>query len=84
MCLAVPGKVVEWLDTSPTFAQARVDFGGVHRNVSMVCLPDVQPGEYVLVHAGIAIARMDEEEAARVLETLQQLGLEEDNEEPHS
>lgn len=84
MCLAVPGRVVQWIDNTPTFAQARVDFGGVHRSVSMVCLPDIQIGEYVLVHAGIAIARLDDQEAARVLETLRELGLDDEPDEPLS
>ncbi len=75
MCLAVPGQVVEWLERNPPFSTAAVEFGGVRRRVSMECVPDAQLGDYVLVHAGIAISQIDPEEAAQVLETLQQLDL---------
>jgi hydrogenase expression/formation protein HypC len=73
MCLAVPGKVVEWIDREPPFARANVEFGGVRRDVSMACLPEAELGDYVLVHAGLAISRIDEEEAARVFEAIAQL-----------
>lgn len=75
MCLAVPGQIVEWLERNPPFSTAAVEFGGVRRRVSMECVPDAELGDYVLVHAGIAISRIDPEEAAQVLETLQQLDL---------
>jgi hydrogenase expression/formation protein HypC len=75
MCLAVPGQVVEWLERNPPFSTAAVEFGGVRRRVSMECVPDAKLGDYVLVHAGIAISQIDPEEAAQVLETLQQLDL---------
>ena len=66
MCLAVPGKVVEWLDRDPLFAAAWVEFGGVRRRVSMACVPEARLSDYVLVHAGVAITRVDAEEAARM------------------
>ena len=66
MCLAVPGKVVEWLDRDLLFAAAWVEFGGVRRRVSMACTPEVQLGDYVLVHAGVAIAAVDAAEASRM------------------
>lgn len=75
MCLAIPGKVVTWLEREPPFAQADVEFGGVRRQVSMACVPEAAEGDFVLVHAGIAISRVDPEEAARVLEILQELEL---------
>ena len=56
---------------------AIVEFGGVRREVSMACVPDAAEGDYVMVHAGIAISRVDADEAARVLETLRELDLDE-------
>lgn len=77
MCLAVPGKVVAWIEQDPLFAMASVEFGAMRRAVSMACTPDVEVGDYVLVHAGIAISRIDPDEAARVLAMLRDLGLDE-------
>ena len=67
MCLGVPDKVVEWIDRDPTFGRAMVEFGGVRRECHMACVPDAQIGEYVIVQAGIAITRVNEEEAQRTL-----------------
>ena len=61
MCLAVPARVV-----SVDGNQAVVDFGGASRSVN-ITLVDVQPGEYVIVHAGFAISKMDEKEAQETL-----------------
>jgi hydrogenase expression/formation protein HypC len=80
MCLAVPGKVVEWVEREPPFAAAAVEFGGVRRRVSMACVPEANCGDYVLVHAGIAISRIDREEAAKILRTLAELELNEPDE----
>lgn len=70
MCLAVPGKIVRWIDRDPTFARAEVEFGGVRRVCHMACVPDAPEGDYVLVHAGVAITRIDATEAQRVLDDL--------------
>lgn len=75
MCLAVPGQILELNDAEPPFASAIVEFGGVRRTVSMSCVPEAGLGDFVMVHAGIAISRVDSEEAARVLETLRELDL---------
>jgi len=75
MCLAIPGRVLDWLQREPPFKAANVEFAGVRRQVSMECVPEAQIGDYVLVHAGIAITRIDAEEAARVLEALEALDL---------
>ncbi len=74
MCLAVPGKIVRWIDRDPTFARAEVEFGGVRRVCHMACVPDAPVGDYVLVHAGVAITRIDTSEAKRVLDDLARLG----------
>ncbi|KPV40002.1 hypothetical protein AN478_07420 [Thiohalorhabdus denitrificans] len=63
MCLAVPGKVVEQEGDEV----ARVDFGGVRKSVSLALVEDVAVGDYVLVHVGFALQRIDPEEAERTL-----------------
>ncbi|WP_209476657.1 HypC/HybG/HupF family hydrogenase formation chaperone [Thermococcus stetteri] len=63
MCLAVPGKVIEV--NGPV---AVVDFGGVKREVRLDLLPDTKPGEWVIVHTGFAIEKLDEERAREILE----------------
>ena len=73
MCLAVPGRIVE-LKENDGVAMARLDYGGVTREACMAYLPEAKVGEYVLVHVGFAISRMDEEEAARTLAVLRELG----------
>lgn len=78
MCLAVPGLVIEVETREPPFAAGLVEFAGVRRSVSLACVPDAQPGDYVLVHAGVAITRIDEAEAARVLDALEQLDFDEE------
>jgi hydrogenase expression/formation protein HypC len=77
MCLAVPGKIVELLEAEPPFAAAVVEFDGVRREVSVACVPEAAEGDFVMVHAGIAISRVNADEAARILETLRELELDE-------
>jgi hydrogenase expression/formation protein HypC len=69
MCLAIPGRVVE-ITRQHDLLMARVDFGGVARRVCIEHVPEAKPGDYVLVHVGFALTRIDEEEARRVLEML--------------
>lgn len=80
MCLAVPGKLVEWTRRDPPFDTALIEFDGVRRQVSMACLPEAEVGDYCLVHAGIAISRIDAEKAAELLKSLNELGLNDDDE----
>ena len=75
MCLAVPGKLVEWIRRDPPFDTAMLEFGGVRRQVSMACLPEAEVGDYCLVHAGMAISRIAPEEAADLLENLREIAL---------
>ncbi|HVS38672.1 MAG TPA: HypC/HybG/HupF family hydrogenase formation chaperone [Gemmataceae bacterium] len=70
MCLGIPGKVVE------TYAEhdvcmGKVDFGGVFKRVCLEHVPDVVPGDYVVVHVGFALNKLDEAEARRVFEFLE-------------
>jgi hydrogenase expression/formation protein HypC len=67
MCLGIPGLVVERPEPADALAFAHVEFAGVRRRVSLACVPDAEPGDYVIVHAGIAISRLDAEEAERLL-----------------
>lgn len=68
MCLAVPGKVVRWLDREPLFARAEIEFEGVRRVCHMACVPEAEIGEFVIVHAGVAISRVDADEAQLILD----------------
>lgn len=70
MCLAIPGKVVSVVDGDPAFRTGCVDFHGVRKTVNMAFAPEAESGDFVLVHAGIAIARVGEEEAARAYDYL--------------
>jgi hydrogenase expression/formation protein HypC len=74
MCLGVPGLVVERRDSALELAHAVVEFSGVRRKVCIACVPDSQPGDYVIVHAGIAISRIDPAEAERVFALLRESG----------
>lgn len=71
MCLAIPARVVEM--TGPELA--RVDLGGVRKEVSLALVDDVSVGDYVIVHVGYALTRLDPEEAARTLATFAEAGL---------
>lgn len=74
MCLAVPGKIVSIDELDPLLRSGRVSFGGVVKRVSLACVPEAVMGQYVLVHAGMAISTIDEAEAAKVFEYLRELG----------
>ena len=79
MCLAIPGRLVRREAERDGLAFAIVEFGGLNRSVCVDCVPDAIEGDYVLVHAGLAISRVDADEAARLLEDLRAMGeLEED------
>jgi hydrogenase expression/formation protein HypC len=74
MCLAVPGRVLNVDGVDPAFRSAVVDFCGVRKTINLAFTPEVQPGDYVLVHVGFAISRIDEIEASRTFEYLSQIG----------
>ena len=73
MCLAIPGKVLSSEDVGLGRA-GRVQFGEVVRPVRLDFVPDAQPGDYVLVHVGFAISKVDEAEAKRTYELLEKMG----------
>ncbi|MEV4993480.1 HypC/HybG/HupF family hydrogenase formation chaperone [Streptomyces niveus] len=74
MCLAVPGRVLSTAEVDGAL-MAQVDFGGVRKEVCLQYIPDAEIGEYVVVHVGFAIQRLDEESALRTLANFEQLGL---------
>lgn len=74
MCLSVPGKILSVEGDDPVFRTADVDFCGVRRTVNLAYTPEVIPGDYVLVHVGFAVSRVDREEAAKTYEYLAQIG----------
>jgi hydrogenase expression/formation protein HypC len=73
MCLGVPGKVLETY-REHDLLMAKVDFNGIHRRVCLEHVPDAQNGDYVLVHVGFALARLDEAEARQVFDFLERSG----------
>jgi hydrogenase expression/formation protein HypC len=72
MCLGIPGKVIETY-REHDILMGKVEFGGVSRRVCLEHVPEVALGEYVLVHVGFALSRIDEEEAQRVFSLLEQM-----------
>lgn len=74
MCLAIPGRVVSIADVDDTL-MAEVDFGTVRKQVCLEYIPDVEVGEYVVVHVGFAIQRLDEESALETLADFRKLGI---------
>jgi hydrogenase expression/formation protein HypC len=72
MCLAIPGKVVEAFDLNG-MRMARVQFGGIIREICLEYVPDTKVGEYVLVHVGFAISKVDEAEAQRTYQILEEM-----------
>jgi hydrogenase expression/formation protein HypC len=72
MCLAIPGRVVEVQDVQG-MKMGRADFGGIVKRVCLEYTPDVQVGEYVMVHVGFALSKVDEEEAARTYKLLEEM-----------
>ena len=76
MCLGIPGEILSIQED--TLRTGRVDFGGVVKEICLAYVPDAAVGEYVVVHAGFAISRVDREEAARVFDYLAAVGAVED------
>ena len=72
MCLAVPGKVLNIADD--VLRTGKVAFGGITKDVSLAYVPEAKIGDYVIVHVGFAIGRLDEDEARRTFAYLEQLG----------
>lgn len=73
MCLGIPGRIVE-LYEAHGLAMAKVQFGGIAREACLQYVPEAKVGDYVVVHVGFAISRLDEEEAARTYRLLEEMG----------
>jgi hydrogenase expression/formation protein HypC len=74
MCLGVPGQVVKIEKSALDMTMGVVSFGGITKEVCLAYTPEVVPGDWVLVHVGFAISRLDEEHALEVFRTLKELG----------
>lgn len=72
MCLAIPGKIIEMVDAENHIA--KVDVGGVRRNINTGMLDDTKVGDYVLIHVGFAMSKIDEREAEETLRILKEIG----------
>ena len=74
MCLGIPGQIIEIVDE--TFQIAKVDVSGVKRGVSIALLAEegVSPGDWVLIHVGFAMSKIDEQEAQETMKALQEMG----------
>ena len=74
MCLGIPGKVIEIYEKNG-LRMGKVDFGGVIKETCLAYLPDIEVGEYTIVHVGFGISRIDEEEAMQTLQMLSEMDL---------
>ncbi len=73
MCLAIPGKITNISNEGPLFRSGIVDFSGVTKTVSLVYVPEADIDDYVIVHAGLALSTVDEQEAHASLQAFQEL-----------
>jgi hydrogenase expression/formation protein HypC len=72
MCLAIPGKLTDIYEKD-NLRMAKIDFGGIVKEICLAYIPEAKIGDYALVHVGFAISLMDEEEAQETLRLLQQI-----------
>jgi hydrogenase expression/formation protein HypC len=73
MCLAIPGKITSVTGEDPLIRTGKIDFGGILKEASLAYVPEAKVGDYVIVHVGFAISRVDEEEAQKVFEYLREM-----------
>lgn len=74
MCLGIPGRILEISGGEGVTRSGRVDFSGIVKDVSLAFVPEAGVGDYVIVHVGFAIARVDEAEASRVFRYIDEMG----------
>jgi len=74
MCLAIPGKVQSINGDDPITRMGRINFSGIIKEASLAYVPEVKVGDYVIVHVGFALSKVDEDEAQKVFEYLKQMG----------
>ena len=73
MCLAIPGKIESITNTDPITRMGRINFGGVIKEASLAYVPEVKVGDYVIVHVGFALSKVDEDEAQKIFTYLEQM-----------
>ncbi len=73
MCLAIPGKIISIDNSDPVMITGRVSFAGVIKEINLAFVPQAQVGDYVIVHAGFALNKIDEKEAETVFDYLNQI-----------
>ena len=73
MCLAIPGKIESIAGDDPLTRMGRVNFGGVFKEACLAYVPEAKVGDYVIVHVGFALSRLDEDEAHKVFEYLKRM-----------
>jgi hydrogenase expression/formation protein HypC len=73
MCLAIPGKIESISGDDPLSRTGKVNFGGILKEVSLAYVPEVKVGDYVIVHVGFALSRLDEDEAHKVFDYLKEM-----------
>jgi hydrogenase expression/formation protein HypC len=72
MCLGIPGKLLA-VHEQDGLAMGKVEFGGIAKDICLAYVPEAQVGDYVLVHVGFAISRIDEQEAQEIFSYVQQI-----------
>ena len=73
MCLAIPGKIISISNEDPLARTGRVSFGGIVKEVNLAFVPEATVGDYVVVHVGFAISKLDEAEAQQVFQYLEKM-----------
>ena len=73
MCLAIPGKIESICGDDPLTRMGKVNFGGILKDASLAYVPEARVGDYVIVHVGFALSRLDEDEAQKVFEYLKEM-----------
>lgn len=73
MCLAIPGKIVSVRGEDPLERTGKIDFGGILKEASLAYVPEAVVGDYVIVHVGFALSRVDEAEAHKIFEYLKEM-----------
>ncbi|MCC6221352.1 MAG: HypC/HybG/HupF family hydrogenase formation chaperone [Deltaproteobacteria bacterium] len=74
MCLAVPGELLEITDTNPITRRGKVSFGGIVKEINLAFVPEATVGDYVLVHIGFALSKIDEKEAKSIFSFIEDIG----------
>jgi hydrogenase expression/formation protein HypC len=73
MCLAIPGKIVSISGKDALERMGKIDFGGILKEASLAFVPEAKVGDYVIVHVGFALSRVDEDEAQKIFEYLKRM-----------